>query len=113
MQVEAWLQRAAVSSPTRIALETPQVRVSYRELAQLAIAGASDLRERGVCPGDRVANALSAGIGFAPALHACMLVGAIAMPIDSRLTAEERQSIVAGVVLVDRPLRTPNPAEEV
>ncbi len=113
MQVEAWLQRAAVSSPTRIALETPQARVSYRELAQLAVAGASDLRERGVCPGDRVAIVLPAGIDFAQALHACMLVGAIAVPIDPRLTAEERQSIVADVVLVDRPLRTPAPVEEV
>lgn len=113
MQVEAWLQRAAVSAPTRTALETPQARVSYRELAQLAIAGASDLRERGVCPGDRVAIVLPAGIDFAQALHACMLVGAIAVPIDSRLTAEERKSIVAGIVLVDGPLRAPALAEKV
>jgi len=106
MQVEAWLQRAAGSAPTRIALETPRARVSYRELAQLAIAGVSDLRERGVGPGDRVAIALPAGVEFAQALHACMLSGAVAVPIDLRLTPEERESIVAGGVLVDRPLRT-------
>lgn len=111
MLVEAWLQRAAVSVPTRTALETPQARVSYRELAQLAIAGASDLRERGVCPGERVAIALPAGIEFAQALHACMLVGAVAVPIDLRLGAEERKSIVASSVLVDRPLRAPAPGE--
>jgi O-succinylbenzoic acid--CoA ligase len=111
MLVEAWLQRAAVSAPTRTALETPQTRVSYRELAQLAIAGASDLRERGVCPGDRVAIALPPGVDFAQALHACMLVGAVAVPIDLRLGAEERESIVAGGALVDRPLRAPVPGE--
>ena len=112
MQVEAWLQRAAGSAPTRTALETPQARVSYRELAQLAIAGASDLRERGVCPGDRVAIVLPAGIDFAQTLHACMLMGAIAVPIDPRLTPHERESIMAGAVLVDRPLCAPVPAEE-
>ncbi|MGA9285502.1 MAG: AMP-binding protein [Solirubrobacteraceae bacterium] len=111
MQVEAWLHRASVSAPTRTALETPQARVSYRELSQLAIAGASDLRERGVRPGDRVAIALPAGIEFAQALHACMLVGAVAVPIDLRLGTEERESIVAGGVLVDRPLRVPASAE--
>jgi O-succinylbenzoic acid--CoA ligase len=111
MQVEAWLQRAAVSAPTLTALETPQVRVSYRELAQLAIAGASDLRERGVRSGERVAIALPAGIDFLQALHACMLVGAVSAPIDLRLTAEEREPIVADGVLVDRPLRSPTPQE--
>jgi o-succinylbenzoate---CoA ligase len=111
MQVEAWLQRAAGSAPTRTALETLQTRVSYRELAQLAIAGAGDLGERGVRPGDRVAIALPAGIAFVQALHACMLVGAVAVPIDPRLTPEEQETIVAGGVLVDRPLRAPTPEE--
>ncbi len=111
MRVEAWLQRAAVSAPTLTALETPQVRVSYRELTQLAIAGASDLRERGVRPGERVAIALPAGIDFLQALHACMLVGAVSAPIDLRLTPEERELIVADSVLVDRPLRPPTPRE--
>ncbi len=107
MLVEAWLQRAAVSAPTRTALETPQTRVSYRELAQLAIAGAGDLRERGVRPGERVAIALPAGIDFVQALHACMLVGAVAVPIDLRLAPEEQEAILAGGVLVDRPLPAP------
>ena len=111
MLVEAWLQRAAVSAPTRTALETPHARVSYRELAQLAIAGAMDLRERGVRPGEHVAIALPADIDFAQALHACMLVGAVAVPIDLRLGAEERESIVASGLLVDRPLCAPAPGE--
>lgn len=105
MQVEAWLQRAARSAPTRIALETPRAGVSYRELAQLALAGAQELRERGVRCGERVAIALPAGIELVQALHACMLVGAVAVPIDLRLTPEERESMVAGGVVVDRPLR--------
>jgi o-succinylbenzoate---CoA ligase len=106
MQVEAWLQRAAGTAPTRTALETPQARLSYRELAQVAAAGARELCERGVRPGERVAIALPAGVEFAQALHACMLLGAVAAPIDLRLKPEEREALVGDSVLVDRPLRS-------
>ncbi|MGA7703338.1 MAG: AMP-binding protein [Solirubrobacteraceae bacterium] len=111
MQVEAWLQRAVGSAPTRIALETPEAGVSYRELARLAMAGAQELSERGVRSGERVAIALPAGIEFAQALHACLLLGAVAVPIDLRLSAAERESIVGDAVLVDRPLRSPTAPE--
>jgi len=111
MQVEAWLQRAAGSAPTRTALETRDARLSYRELAQLAAAGARELRERGVRRGERVAIALPAGVEFAQALHACMLVGAVAAPIDPRLKPRERESVVAGGLLLDRPLRRPAPEQ--
>ena len=105
MQVEAWLQRAAGSAPTQTALETPDARVSYRELARLAQAGARELRERGVARGERVAIALPPGIEFVQALHACLLVGAVATPIDLRLKPEEREAIVGDGVLLDSPLR--------
>jgi o-succinylbenzoate---CoA ligase len=108
MQVEAWLQRAANSAPELTALQTPHARVSYAELACAARAGASELTERGVRPGERVAIALAPGIAFAQALHACLLLGAVAVPIDLRLTPREREQIVAGTsALVEQPLRTP------
>ncbi len=113
MQVEAWLQRAAVSAPTLIALQTPDAYVSYGELWHSARAGAAELSERGVRPGERVAIALVPGIAFAQALHACMLLGAIAVPVDLRLTATERERIVEGACLiVEEPLGASDGAHE-
>src|ERR1700728_629705 len=105
MQVEAWLRRAAISAPTLTALQTPDACVSYAELWHLARAGAGELSERGVRPGERVAIALVPGIAFAQALHACMQLGAVAVPLDLRLTAAEREQIVDGTrLLIDEPL---------
>jgi O-succinylbenzoic acid--CoA ligase len=106
MVVEAWLERAARAAPERIAIETPAGRASYAQLAQAARAGAGELCERGVARGDRVAIALPAGLAFAQALHACLLLGAIAVPVDLRLSAPEREQVQRGArAVVDEPLR--------
>ncbi len=105
MQVEAWLQRAARSAPTLTAIQTPDARLSYAELWSAARSGAGELSRRGARAGERVAIALPPGIEFAQALHACFLLGAVAAPVDLRLTPGERERIVTGAsVLVDRPL---------
>jgi O-succinylbenzoic acid--CoA ligase len=105
MQVEAWLQRAARSAPTRTAVNTPRARLSYADLLRAARAGAAELQERGARPGERVAIALPPGIEFAQALHACFLLGAVAVPVDLRLTLAERERILAGTnVLVEEAL---------
>ncbi|MFZ1155000.1 MAG: AMP-binding protein, partial [Solirubrobacteraceae bacterium] len=106
MQVEAWLQRAACLAPTRTAIQTPDAQVSYAVLLHAARCGASELVERGALPGERVAIALEPGIEFAKALHACFLLGAVAVPVDLRLTPSERERITVGAsVLVEQPLR--------
>lgn len=98
--------RAALAAPHLTALHTPDARVSYAELERLAQVGAHELAERGVHPRDRVAIALPPGIEFAQALHACWLLGAVAVPIDLRLTPTERIRITAGArVHVEHPLR--------
>jgi O-succinylbenzoic acid--CoA ligase len=105
MQVEAWLRRACRSAPTLTAVETPEERLSYAELWSAASAGASELEERGARRGERVTIALPPGVDFACALHACFLLGAVAVPVDLRLTASERERIVAGAsVRVEDPL---------
>jgi O-succinylbenzoic acid--CoA ligase len=111
MQVEAWLQRAATAAPELTALQTPQARVGYGELLRAATAGARELERLGARPGERVAIALVPGIEFAQALHACMLLGAVAVPVDPRFKRGERERIVAGSVLVERALHWPAPAE--
>ena len=47
-----------------------------------------------------MAIALPPGLDFAIALHACLLAGSIAVPVDLRLTAPERAAILSGAAVV-------------
>jgi o-succinylbenzoate---CoA ligase len=105
MVVEGWLARAAAGRPERVALETLEGRCTYAELLALARAGANELADRGARPGERVVIALAPGLAFAQALHACLLLGAVAVPVDVRATDAERAAIGEGAtVLVEEPL---------
>ncbi len=109
MQVEPWLTRAAASRPERVAIEAPDACCTYAELLAAAQRGAATLAARGARRGERVAIALPPGIDFACALHACLLLGAIAVPVDLRLSAAERETIAAGALLLDEPLPRRSP----
>jgi O-succinylbenzoic acid--CoA ligase len=103
MLVDAWLPRAAAVRPRHTALETPGGSCSYAELLAGADAIAANLRERGVGAGEHVAIALPAGLDFACALHGCLLLGAVAVPVDLRLSAAEQETIASGSeVLVEQ-----------
>jgi o-succinylbenzoate---CoA ligase len=102
--MESWLARAARMHGGRAAVVTPAESLSYAELYARAAAVAGALREQGVGPGDRVALALSS-VDLVPALHGCLLLGAVAVPIDLRLAAEERAARQARArVVLDRPV---------
>jgi O-succinylbenzoic acid--CoA ligase len=108
MEVQPWLVRAAAARPHRVALETSTGVRSYAELLHAAVGAAQGLLERGVGKGDRVAIALPPGLDLAYVLHACILLGAVAVPVDLRMSPSERARISAGaVVLVDGPLDCP------
>jgi O-succinylbenzoic acid--CoA ligase len=96
MLVDAWLPRAAAVRPRHTALQMPDGSCSYAELLAGAETIAANLRERGVDPGGRVAIALRAGLDFARALHACLLLGAVAVPVDLRLGAGEQETVASG-----------------
>jgi o-succinylbenzoate---CoA ligase len=105
MDVEAWLARAARTRPGHTALRTPGEEWSYARLHAAARFGAGELAARGVARGARVAIALPAGPGFAQALHACLLLGAVAVPVDLRLSPGERARVADGAAaLVSEPL---------
>ncbi len=105
MEVEAWLARAAAARPGHTALQTRRGDWSYARLHAAALFAAGELAARGAAPRERVAIALPAGLDFAQALHGCLLLGAIAVPVDLRLSASERARIAEGAaVLVDQPL---------
>ena len=100
MVIEGWLHRAARTHPGSTALDGPDGSRTYAELHAVALAGARALRARGVAPGDRVAIALPPGLAFAEALHACLQLGAVAVPVDVRLAAAERALVCGGAALV-------------
>ncbi len=99
MVVEGWLHRAARTHPGASAIEGPDgasSSCSYAELHAAARRGARALSARGVQRGDRVAIALPPGPQFAEVFHACLLLGAVAVPVDPRLAEAERARICDG-----------------
>jgi O-succinylbenzoic acid--CoA ligase len=110
MVVDGWLARAATARPERVAVETPSESCTYARLFARAGAGADALGTRGARRGQRVAIALPAGIDFAVALHACMLGGFVAVPVDLRLSVPEQEAVAAGAVaVIDDPLGAGEP----
>ncbi len=101
-----WIHAAAGKHPERVAVETPEASLTYAELQAAAVSAAQALARSGA--GGRVALALRAPEEFVIALHGCMLAGRAAVPVDLRLTDEERQQRLAGAELVvSEPLRGP------
>jgi O-succinylbenzoic acid--CoA ligase len=88
--VESWLARAARTRPATVALRADDHVLTYAGLDSAATLAARRLSALGVAPGDRVGIALPARAPFVEALHGCLRLGAIAVPIDLRLTAAER-----------------------
>ena len=98
--MELWLARAARTHGDRVALlGAGGEQLSYQALDARSRSAAGALLERGVSAGDRVALAL-AGNDLVVALHGCMAIGAVAVPIDLRLGADERHARTAGAVTV-------------
>ena len=108
MEIDPWLARAAARRPEAVALETPDERLTYRELLMAATRGAGRLVSRGAAPGDRVAITLPAGRHFVVAFHACLVLRAPAMPVDPRLGERERKELLRGAEFL---VSTPMPAE--
>lgn len=105
--MQDWLTRSARSAPDRLALRTPAGDVAYAELHAGAERAARRLAARGVAAGDRVATTLPPGREFAELLHAMPRIGAVLVPLNTRLRPAERaaQEATAGARLtVHEPL---------
>ena len=83
--IDPWLPRAAALRPDRVALEAPEGSLTYAELLD---------RARAAEPGPITHPP---GLEFAVALHACLLAGVAAVPVDPRLAAPERAARLAAV----------------
>jgi O-succinylbenzoic acid--CoA ligase len=84
MVVESWLARAARERPERAAVND----VTYGALYERARSAAGGLPR-----GARVGLAIPPGEAYVVALHACLLAGALVVPVDLRLTAAERPAV--------------------
>jgi o-succinylbenzoate---CoA ligase len=101
MQVDPWLPRAARTRPLARALGT----LTYAQLDDRVRRAAGALGAR---RGERVAIALPAGEEFAVALHACLITGAIAVPVDLRLPDPP---LAGATKVIDAPLGDGAPVE--
>jgi o-succinylbenzoate---CoA ligase len=88
-RVPDWLQQRAQVSPERLAIVSEEARWSFAELDQRVDGGAEVLRARGVVAGDRVGVLAANGPGFVVAVHALMRIGAVLVPINTRLSPGE------------------------
>jgi o-succinylbenzoate---CoA ligase len=98
--VESWLARAARTRPDTVALRADDQTLTYAELDRAATVAASRLSALGVRAGERVGIALPARAPFVETLHGCLRLGAIAVPIDLRLTQSERATRCEGCTAV-------------
>jgi o-succinylbenzoate---CoA ligase len=98
--MEPWLTRAARIHGARTALRTADgAQTTYAELYDRARTVATALQARRVAPGDHVALALPSA-DLVVALHACLLLGVVAVPIDLRLTEPEQALRTAHASLI-------------
>ena len=89
MLVPGWLEKRAAGLPDMVAVSIDDRRVTYAELDARAVDTAVRLRERGIGAGDRVAVLFNNGLHFVVMLHALIKLGAILVPLNTRLTAAE------------------------
>ena len=87
--VQAMLDRSFSSTAGRLAVIDGDARLTYAELAQRSVAVAAALAHRGVRAGDRVAVMLDNGLDSVVSMMAIARLGAILVPLGTRLRAPE------------------------
>jgi fatty-acyl-CoA synthase len=90
-----WPARRARISPGRTALRDPRRSVTYAELADRTARYAGALRRLGVRPGDRVAYLGVNAVEVFETFFASWLLGAIAVPLNHRLSGPEIRYMLA------------------
>jgi len=85
----SWIHRRRVKSADQTALISGDDRASYAELAERVDRLANALHARGIRSGDRVAYLGENHPAFLETLFACGVLGAIFVPLNTRLAAPE------------------------
>ncbi len=90
--VPDWLAQRAALSPDRLALVCEATRWTFAELDQRVSAAAARLLGEGTRPDQRIGILAPNSAGFVVAVHALMRVGAVIVPLNTRLAAAELAS---------------------
>jgi acyl-CoA synthetase (AMP-forming)/AMP-acid ligase II len=88
-------RRNAQLFPDRTAFVCGRERISHREYVERAERLAAGLTAQGVKPGDRVAIAARNCLEFADLYGAAALIGAVVLPVNWRLSADEMAYVLA------------------
>lgn len=102
MRMPVWLRQRAQLTPDRTAYESEDRSVTFRELDGEAREAACNLWSLGIRAGERVALLGGNSLEMVCLLHALMLIGAVSVPLNSRLNASEigRQVADSGASLL-------------
>ncbi|MBK7897223.1 MAG: AMP-binding protein [Anaerolineaceae bacterium] len=84
-----WLTSRAQATPHKLALIIGEERWTYSELHQMVNATCARLQAAGVQPGEFVAVLLPNGLPFVCLVHALARLGAVLVPLNTRLTPAE------------------------
>ena len=87
--IGTWVARRAQRMPEDVAIAFRDERMGYDELDERITRLANALRDRGVQPGDRIAYLGNNHPSFLEALFATATIGAIFVPLNTRLAAPE------------------------
>lgn len=89
MLLPDWLRRSAESYPDRLALRCGPITWSFAELDRQATRLARQLATAGVREDARVALLAQNGVGYIVCVHALTRLGAVLVPLNTRLTLDE------------------------
>src|SRR5512147_3114902 len=89
MLLPDWLRRSAANHPNRLALRCGPVTWSFAELDRQATRFARKLATAGAREGVRVALLAQNGVDYVVAVHALTRLGAVLVPLNTRLTLDE------------------------
>lgn len=84
-----WLTATARTAPDTVALITDDVTWTYRDLELQSAVLAAWLWHEGVRRGDAVGCLLGNGAGYVALVHALVHIGAVLVPLNTRLTKSE------------------------
>jgi fatty-acyl-CoA synthase len=92
--VAAWVTRHADREPDKPAVVMTDATLTYADLERRTWQVAATLREHGVRIGDRVGVLHDNGLEFLPATLAIMRIGAVFVPLNTRLADAELAALV-------------------
>ncbi len=88
-QMPHWLTKQASLSPNKTAIETEKIKLTFLELKQESMKFAKKLASLGIKQGDPVAILSTNHVDMVIAVHAISYVRALAVMLNTRLTAKE------------------------